>query len=97
MHARLEPMLIYLNLISDQFSNAIFSEVPGPIHFICYVRHPGEGLSQSYGNCADSAIFPFLPIFSFICPGHFSNAISSEVCRPIDFKFHVKHTGEGLY
>ena len=56
MHARLEPMLIYLNLISAQFSNTISSEVPGPIDFKFYVRHPGEGLYQTYGNYADAAI-----------------------------------------
>ena len=56
MHARLEPMLIYLNLISATFSNAIPSEVPGPIGFKFDVRHHGEG----YGNYADSANFPFL-------------------------------------
>ena len=97
MHARLEPMLIYLNLIAAHFSNAISSEVPGLIDFKYYVKHPGESLDQSYGNCADSAICPFLPIVSLPFSGHFSNTISSEVCGPIDFTFHVRHPGKGLY
>ena len=49
-------MLIYLNLISAQFLNTISSEVPGPIYFQFYVRHPGEGLYNSYGNYTDAAI-----------------------------------------
>ena len=48
MHARLEPMLLYFNFIS----NTISSEVPGLIDFKFYVRHLGEG----YGNYADAAI-----------------------------------------
>ena len=46
-------MLIYLNLISAQFTNTISSEV----HWLIdYVRHPGEDLYQSYGNYGDVAI-----------------------------------------
>ena len=49
------------------------------------------GLYQGYGNYADSANFA---IFFFIFfPGQFSNAISSEVSGPIDFKFRVRHPG----
>ena len=33
-----------------------FSENRGPIDFKFDVRHPGEGLYQSYGNYADAAI-----------------------------------------
>ena len=35
----------------------------------------------------------FLHFFS----GLFSNAISSEVRGPIDFKFYVRHPGEGVF
>ena len=38
-------------------SNAISSEVYGPNGFKYYVRHPGEGIYQSYGNYADATIF----------------------------------------
>ena len=44
------------NRFSAQFSNAISSEVPGPIDFKFYVTHPGECLYQGYGNYADAAI-----------------------------------------
>ena len=56
VHARLEPMLIYLNFISAQFSNAISSDVPRLIDCKFYVRHPGEGLYHSYGNYANATI-----------------------------------------
>ena len=49
------------------------------------------GLYQLYGNYADSAIL------SSFFSGQFSNAISSEVCGPIDFRFHLRHPGENLY
>ena len=45
-----------LIIFSAQFSNAISSEVPGPIDFKFDVRHPGEGIYQSYGNYVDVAI-----------------------------------------
>ena len=90
-------MLIYFNFISAKFSTAISSEVPGLIDFKFDMRHHGEGLYQSYGNYTDSTIIPFLPILSSFLSGHFSNAISSEVCGPIDVKFHVRHPGEGIY
>ena len=55
---RLSISGIFCNLFifSAQFSNAISSEVPGSIDFNFYVRHPGEGLYQGYGNYADAAI-----------------------------------------
>ena len=37
---------LVIGLVSAQFSNANSSEVPGPIDFKFYVRHPGEGLCQ---------------------------------------------------
>ena len=68
-------LLVILNVIfSAQFSNAISSEVPGPIDFKFYVRHPGEVFYQSYQNYADSAIFPhfffifFQASFQTLCP-----------------------------
>ena len=73
------------------------SEVLWPIDFKVYKGHAGEGLYQSYGNYADLAINPLLPIFSSFYSGQFSNAIFSEVCGPIDCKCHVRHPGEGLY
>ena len=39
----------------------------------------------------------FVPIFSSFLSGHFSNAISFEICGPIDFKFHVRKPGKDLY
>ena len=78
-------------------ADTISSEVPGPIDFKLYVRHHGEGLYESYGHDADSKNYPFLPIFSLFVSGQFSNAVSSEVCGTIDFKFHVRHPGKGLY
>ena len=39
-----------------QFSHVISPDVPGLIDLKFYVRHPGEGLYQSYGNYADAAI-----------------------------------------
>ena len=56
VHARLERMFIYFNFISNKFSNAISSEVPRPVDLKFYVRHPGEGLFQRYGNYADAEI-----------------------------------------
>ena len=56
MHASVDPMSIYFNVILAKFSNAISSEVPAPINFNFYVRHPGEGLYHSYGQYADAAI-----------------------------------------
>ena len=50
----------------------------------------GTCISQSYGNYADSAIFAIFFRSIFKC-------YSSEVCRPIDFKFCVRHPGEGCY
>ena len=49
-------MLIYVNLISAQFSNTISSEVPCLNDIKFYVRHHGEGLYQSDGNYANAAI-----------------------------------------
>ena len=89
-------MLIYFNFISVNFSNTISSKIPTPIDFKFYVRHHGEGLNQSYGNYADSTIFQFLPICSSFLSCHFSNASTSEGCGPIDFKFHGRHSGDGL-
>ena len=43
----------YVNLFklnSTQFLNTFSSEVPRLIDIKFYVRHPGEGLYQSYGN-----------------------------------------------
>ena len=44
---------LFLYFVSQIFK---FSENPWPIDFKCQVRHPGEGLYQSYGNYADAAI-----------------------------------------
>ena len=69
----------------------------GRFNLKLYVRHHGESLYQRYRNYADSAIFPFLPICFQFYSGHFSNANPSEVCGPIDFKFHVMHSRQCLY
>ena len=50
-------------IFSAHFLSAIYSEVPGPIDFKFYVRHPGVGVYHTYGNYVNSAIVPFLPIF----------------------------------
>ena len=43
-------------MLIEHFANAISSEVPGPIDLKFYVRHPGQGLYQHYGNYADVTI-----------------------------------------
>ena len=52
----IEPFLQFFFIFSAQFLNAISSEVPGPIDFKFYMRPPGEGLYQRYGNYANAAI-----------------------------------------
>ena len=73
------------------------TEVPGPIDFIFYVRHHGEGLMKDMDIMLVQSFFHFCQFFLSFLSEQFSNAISSEVCGTIDFKFHVRHPGESLY
>ena len=65
------------------------------IGFKYYVKHPGMGLYQSYGNC-DFLVCYYMTYQTFE-QTRCSNAISSEVYWPIGFKFYVKHPGMSLY
>ena len=83
-------IIVVVNLFS---SNAISSEVYGPINFNFYVRHPGVGIYLSYEN------YDFWSVIIDVSDrtDQTSNTISSEVYGPISFKFYVRHLGVGLY
>ena len=43
-------VVVVVVVVVNFCSNAISSEVYGPIDLKFYVRHPGVGFNQSYGN-----------------------------------------------
>ena len=50
LYMQIEHFLQLFLHFSAKFSNTICSEVPEPIDFKFYVRHPGVGPYQNYGN-----------------------------------------------
>ena len=80
---------VFLHFCQDFFSNAISADVCGSIDFNFHERYPTKLMEIMQ-------IEHFLQSFLHFS-AQSSNAISSEVPVPIDFKCYMRHPGEGLY